>query len=121
MTLSAKFFKTISQWLPAKVSPERLRELQNLNPQKIYVENVRSILRVPNVVARRFCETAVRQGVFAKRVEVVCPDGSVAASAAAERDLPAVVRCWTDVNGEYEEREFRTEALPKTTFYQLQQ
>jgi hypothetical protein len=107
--------------LPVKVSSERLHQIAKLDPRKIYVENVRSVLGVPTPVARQFCETAVRQGLFTKRVEVMCPDGSSAASAATERDLPAVVRCWDQSNGEYEEQEFRTESLPKTIFYQLQQ
>lgn len=82
--------------------PEALEELAALNPERIYVENVRSILNVSHARARRICETAVRRGMFRRQVLVLCPDGSVGASAPDESQLPPRTRCWVEVDGNLE-------------------
>jgi hypothetical protein len=93
--------------------------LSSLDPDKIYIENVRSILDVSYSSAVRICETAVRQGLFKRYIEVKCPDGSVAAATDNEETLPKTVHCWTEIDGHPEEVEFATQALAKTTFYRL--
>jgi hypothetical protein len=115
--LFKKFLQAISQ----SVSPGVLsgKEISELNPDKIYIENVRSILGVSSASAERICETAVRQGVFRRGIEVVCPDGSVVASADTEAELPPVVSCWSEIDGHLEEEKLPTEKLKKTTFYRL--
>lgn len=114
-----KFWQRISDLLPDRLVLSDPSALSRLDPDKIYPENVRAILGVSAAHAIRICETAVRQGLFRRRVEVVCPDGSVAASAAVERDLPETVRCWSEEGGEYHESEVATRELKKVTFYQL--
>lgn len=114
----ATFLSTISRYLPAP--PARVEDaISKLNPDKIYLENVRSALGVSTEQARRICETAVRQGLFRQAVEVACPDGSVAASASRESDLPETVRCWTGEGEHIEEVQLATADLKKTLFYQL--
>lgn len=113
-----KFLDIISRYF----NPDPLsgREaLARLNPDKIYIENVRSVLQVSHSSAVRICETAVRQGLFKRGVEVIGPDGSVAISASKEEELPATVRCWTQNQGEHEEVLLATDALQKIIFYRL--
>jgi hypothetical protein len=93
--------------------------LAKLNPDKIYVENVRGLLRISTEEAVRVCEAAVRQRLFSRRVEVLCPDGRAAASASCEDDLPETVICWQEIEGDYEETILPTAALRKLTFYRL--
>jgi hypothetical protein len=93
--------------------------IAKLNPEKIYLENVRSVLGVSAFQAKLYCETAVRRGVFRKRVEVVCPDGSVAASADDESGLPDFVRCWQEDGGEFTQVQYATRDLRKVSFYQM--
>jgi predicted polyphosphate/ATP-dependent NAD kinase len=93
--------------------------LAKLNPDKIYVENVRSLLHTSTEQALRICETAVRQHLFTRRVEVLCPDGQAAASASCEKDLPETIVCWQEIDGNYEETTLRTATLQKLTFYRL--
>src|SRR5262245_7694250 len=95
----------------------RADALARLDPTKIYIEHVRSVLGVSNATAIRICETAVRQGVFSRRVEVLCPDDSVAASADAERDLPEAVHCWQDTEAGLKELEYQTRDLKTVTYY----
>jgi hypothetical protein len=117
---SVKFWQKIKSLLPSfTLSENEAQALSKLNPSKIYVENVRSILGVSHESAKRICETAVRQGVFERRVEVMCPDGVVAASADSEANLPATVQCWHEEQGHLEAEELPTKDLEKTIFYRL--
>lgn len=117
--LLERFLKAISRLIPQKELSGKEALLSELNPDKIYVENVRSILNVSHESAVRICETAVRQGVFRRGVEVVCPDGAVACSADTEEELPPTVHCWTEEDGHSEEVELPTRSLRKTAFYRL--
>jgi len=109
----------IAEAFPSDPVAGKESAIAKLNPDKIYLENVRSALGVSASKARLFCETAVRRGVFSKRVEVICPDGSVAVSARNESELPEVVRCWQEDGGEYIQVELATKDLRKVFFYQM--
>lgn len=120
--LLEKFLNAISSLLPESlllISDEKAAALERLNPQKIYVENVRSVFGVSHSIAANLCESAVRRGLFQSGIEVVCPDGSVAATAKSEQDLPQMVRCWTEENGFPEQIELATTSLEKHKFYRL--
>jgi hypothetical protein len=120
MRLLKRLFQIISNIVPiSQVSENEAELLAKLNPDKFYVENVRSILDVSYASAARICETAVRQGIFERRVEVKCPDGAVAASADIEANLPEHVRCWIQDEGHLEAVELPTKDLEKSTFYRL--
>ena len=109
----------MSRFVSPGIPPESLRELSHLDPNKIYLENVRSILGVSAKKAQSVCDAAVRQGVFEEWVEVRCPDGSVPASAQNEIDLPPIVHCWIEEDGHEEEVEIDSSGLPKVTFYRF--
>lgn len=120
MALLSKLFQTISRFLPdPALSEKEVEMLSNLNPEKFYAENVRHILGISHASAVRICETAVRQGLFERRVEVMCPDGAVASSADTEAHLPPTVRCWHQEGGFLEQEELPTETLEKAVFYRL--
>lgn len=80
---------------------------------------MRSVLNISTTQAQRICDTAVRRGLFTKRVEVVCPDGTVGAPAANEAELPEVVKCRQDDGGEYTHVELATRDLRKVSFYRM--
>jgi hypothetical protein len=113
------FLNTISKIIPIDPLAGRPDAIAKLDPDKIYVENVRSALGVSSTQAKLICETAVRRRVFDRYVEVTCPDGAVAASAPTEAELPERVRCWEEHEGLHESVEYLTTVLPKTTFYRL--
>jgi hypothetical protein len=120
MQLLNKLFQIISAFAPAPAfSEKQVQMLTDLNPDKFYIENVRSILGVSHASAVRICETAVRQGLFERRVEVKCPDGAVAASADTEEHLPPSVRCWHRDEGFLGQDEIPTTTLEKAVFYRL--
>jgi hypothetical protein len=118
--LLTRFLDAISKFVPGDPfmggNPE---EIAKLNPEKFYVENVRSAMRTTTRRAQFYCDSAVRQGVFDRFVEVIAPDEAVAVSARTEKDLPEIVHRWVDRNGELEEETLQTATLPKRTFYRL--
>ncbi len=114
-----KFLDIISRYFSFNLLAGIEEKLAELNPDKIYVENVRSILGVSHPAAVRICETAVRQGVFEQGIEVLGPDGTVALTAKHAEELPLTVHCWAEENGRFEEIELPIESLKKTTFYRL--
>lgn len=117
MPLSKRFLKIISDFFIT--TPERMRAFRDLSPQRIYVENVRSLLGTNSWIAKQICETAVRQGLFVKRIEVLCPDGTVAVTVGNVDDIPATVQCRNEVDGETEETVEPTDRLDRLEFYQL--
>ncbi len=119
MPFWTKFWQTISRLVPQGTLSGKEALIAELNPEKIYIENVRSILDVSYESAKRICETAVRQGVFQRGIEVMCPDGAIAAVADTEDKLPQTVHCWVDDSGHPEEVELPTASLKKTVFYRL--
>jgi hypothetical protein len=120
MPLFSRFLQAIKSLLPAPLSNEQLELLSQLDTHQIYVENVRSLLGVSYREAVDILETAVRQGVFTKKIGVVCPDGSVGASAETEDNLPATTPCFKeDEDGLAEEFNLPTQTLKKVVFYSL--
>ena len=117
--LLPRFLEIISKIFPTNPLVGHEEALSKLNPDKIYVENVRSALDVSYQSAVRLCETAVRQGLFERGVEVHCPDGVVGATAVDEAHLPPIVHCWQQDGEEFEEVDLPTDTLRKTTFYRL--
>ena len=93
--------------------------LINLNPEKIYIENVRSLLGTSYYRAEEICEKAVSQGLFRRSIEVLCPNNVVAASAERNEDLPSQVTCWIEEDGDIIEKTFPVTDLKKVTFYRL--
>jgi hypothetical protein len=114
-----KFLDIINNFLPSNPLSGKEAALAHLDPDKIYIENVRSVLGVSQREAIDICESAVRQGFFKRGVEVLCPDGAAAASADIETNLPPTVRCWTEEDGHYEEAVLPTDSLQKIRFYRL--
>ena len=117
--LFQRFFEIISKLLPERTFVGDLEALAKLDPDKIYVENIRSVFHISSRSAERYCEAAVRQGVFLKFVEVRCPDGAIAASAEFGKSLPETVRCWKQQDGDYDETWIPTQDLSKAVFYRL--
>ena len=114
-----KFLNIISDALPPQPAPNLLDNLVKLNPDKFYVENVRSILNVNHNRAVEVCSVGVQQGIFQQCIEILCPDGSVAKTAVSEQDLPATVLCIEEIDGDYIEQEYAIQDLKRTIFYRF--
>ena len=119
MSLFEQFWKKITDLVPGSVLSGKEEALAKLNPERFYLENVRSVLGVSERTAQRLCDTAVRQGFFQTGIQVLCPDRSVAGSARTEAELPTSVRCWLEDGEDLIEVEMPTAELLKLRFYRL--
>lgn len=118
--LFERFLSTINRIWPGDPIAGRGAALAALNPEKFYIENVRSLLNVSATTAVDVCEAAVRQGFFRRRIDVLCPDGVVGASAESPAQLPEVVHCWfVHDGGPPEERYIPTRELETVVAYSL--
>lgn len=91
-----QFFDAIDRgWIGRFVS--RKREIvERTNPDRIYVENVRSFFSVPYWVAHALCEAAVREGAFLRSYAVHCPTCDRIVLACGTRDeVPENLTCST--------------------------
>jgi hypothetical protein len=89
-----KFFERIDRsWLGSFVS--RKREIvENTDPGRIYVENVRAFFSVPYGVARAMCDLAVREGSFVRVFAAHCPTCDRTIATFATKDaIPAELEC----------------------------
>lgn len=114
-----KLLKIISDLLPINPISGKEEVLAQLNPNKIYVENISALLDVSYSDAKAICETAARQGLFKRGIEIRCPDGRVALEAPIESKLPDTVTCWAEEEGHLEPREMETNVLEKKLYYRL--
>jgi hypothetical protein len=100
------------------VTPRRIQALSQIDPRRIYVENIRAVLGSSVWVAKLICETAVRQGIFVKRIQVMCPDGAVALTVLSADEIPPTVPCRREVDGETEESIECSDRLDRIEFYE---
>ena len=114
-----KFLDIMSSLIPVTIPDYTLENLSKLNPEKFYIENVRSLLNVSHDKANRICEMAVRQGFFKKGIEIICPDGVVAESVDEGNPLPTTVFCYYWDDGDYKEVEINVDGLERNTYYRL--
>jgi hypothetical protein len=99
-----------------------LHTIDKLNPNKIYVENVRAFFKVPTFVARLMCEMAVVDKVFVKKIGLECPNSDcrrIIASYLNESDIPKFIICTICEDNDKERYEYQTSELNKLEFYQL--
>lgn len=64
-TFWTRFLDFLGRVLPAE-SESFQERMANLNPDKIHLEDVQTLLTIGKSTAYRICETAVRQGSFEK-------------------------------------------------------
>ena len=90
------------------------------DPNRIYVENVRSFFHVPHSVAKFFCEMAVKEGYFKKKTAIVCPNNScgrvIKSVDSIDNDIFKCKNC--EMNEEIQ-CEFDIDSVKKIEFYQL--
>ncbi|HEY2292341.1 MAG TPA: hypothetical protein VGM86_16705 [Thermoanaerobaculia bacterium] len=91
-----KFLNVIDASWIGKAAELRMELIEKTDPENIYVENIRSFFNMPYRVARFFCELAVREGVFSKRIGYLCPkDKNIAQYIEAGEAVPEAIVCHT--------------------------
>jgi transcription elongation factor Elf1 len=93
--------------------------MASTDPDRIYVENVRSFFKLPKKVAWLLCEMAVKEGYFKKEIALTCPNCQRVIKTVKQVDKNEKISC---INCEINEEsiyEFRAEELNKIEFYKL--
>ncbi|MFD2915085.1 hypothetical protein [Psychroserpens luteus] len=70
--------------------------IKQLNPNRIYVENIRAILETTTKMAKLVCRTAVNKGYFKEMYSLECPNDScntVVASYDSLKSIPKFIEC----------------------------
>jgi hypothetical protein len=105
-----------------KFIQKRKKLLENTDPNRIYVENVRSFFNLPYKAAKFFCEMAVKENYFRKKIGLECPNHNckrIIKSINIDQEIEDHIRCSTCELNEEEKFVFNKEEINKIIFYQL--
>lgn len=101
---------------------DKEQKLLELDPDRFYVENIRSFYNLTTPVARFLCELAVKQRLFDKKFGLFCPNdgcGRMIKSYAPGEPIDNLLTC---KNCEILNRvpyEFPSDSLERMTYYKL--
>jgi hypothetical protein len=96
--------------------------IESTDPNRIYVENVRSFFNIPTRWAKKLCEIAVRQNIFKKKYAVICKNSDcdrVIKVYDKKSEIPKNINCLTCELEAKEIFEFETDELEIIEYYQL--
>jgi hypothetical protein len=119
--LLKKFFQKIDDSAVGALVGRKLELLEKTDPERIYVENIRSFFNIPYKLAKLLCELAAREGSFIKKTGLVCPNEGckrIIRSYANGATIPEKIVC-KSCELEGNDHEFETSSLEKIVFYQL--
>jgi hypothetical protein len=95
--------------------------VEKTNPDRIYVENVRSFFNIPTRWARYICKIAVRQGIFRPKFAVECKNEScnrIIKVYESRKEIPEQLECITcQLDGKVD-FSFETKDLNIVEYYQ---
>jgi hypothetical protein len=117
-----KFFQIIDNSFIGKFIDKRLDFIASTDPERIYVENIRSFYNLPFAVAKTFCDIAVTEKLFEKFYSVECPDIScdrVIATFKNKQEIPDTIECEQCEFLEKPKHEFKKGEFKIVEFYKL--
>ena len=118
--LLEKFFQIIDNSFIGRFINKRLELVDATNPDRIYVENIRSFYNLTTPVAKVFCEMAVKEKLFKKRIGVECPNcGKLIIHFSNISDIPDTILCDNCQLLEEDKYQFSRKEIVETVFYQL--
>jgi hypothetical protein len=118
--LLQKFLNLIDNTSIGRAISHREELIDQLDPERFYVENIRSFFGLPHSVARLLCDMAVREGLFLRRFGVMCPQcDRIIQSVKSESDIPIVLACDVCERNESERYEFKRDECRTIVYYKL--
>ena len=94
--------------------------IKNLDPDRIYVENVRAILKTNTRFARWICYVAVKMGYFEKKVSIECKNSScerVIGSYDSIEAIPEIIICESCEDDNLENFKWNPGSIKPVVFY----
>ena len=115
-----RFFDSVDKTFIGRLVERKAEQIRKTDPDRIYVENVRSFFGMTTPLARTLCELAVKEGVFERRVAAICPtDHRVITTYTSKKEIPERLKCTTCELNEEEKYEFDDAELKLETYYKL--
>lgn len=115
-----RFFDSVDKTFIGRLVERKAEQIRETDPDRIYVENVRSFFGMTTRLARTLCELAVKEGVFERRVAAICPnDARVITTYPSQKEIPERLKCLTCELNEAERYEFDAAELKFETYYKL--
>ena len=72
----------------------RQKLIEQTDPNRIYVENIRSFFGISHGTAKFLCDLAVKQGAFERRIGIMCPNcNTLIGDYGANDAIPRKVTC----------------------------
>jgi hypothetical protein len=114
-----RFYQIIEKSFIGRFLEKRINVLEHTNPDRIYIENVRSFYNMPFWAAKFFCELAVKEGIFRRRIGIVCPnDGRIIQTIDNLSEIPETITCINCQQLEIDKYEFSKSDVKTIIFYQ---
>ena len=118
-----KLLETIDLRLFGKANEELLATLASTNPNRIRIENIKSILKIPYSQAKIYCEMAVKDGNLVKKTGLICPNADcertiVSFENGSKINEEEIVCEPCELNG-HERFTFKQSELQREVFYQI--
>lgn len=115
-----KFLEIIDQSFIGKFVQSKLDVLEHTDPNRIYVERIRSFYSLPFPIAKLLCEMAVKQKLFTKHIGIECPnDGRLILTRGINEALPQEIECTNCEALEEEQYRFKLSECHTVEFYKL--
>ncbi|MDI1322265.1 MAG: hypothetical protein PSV36_05915 [Algoriphagus sp.] len=118
--LSPRLLKRIDNSFIGRIVSDKRDIIERTNPDKIYIENVRSFFNTSFGIAKFLCEKAVDFGYFEKYYGYKCPiHGNVIYSSKTELEGDQEVYCGTCEDLGKEKFRYFANELNTVVFYRL--
>jgi hypothetical protein len=115
-----RLFSIIDKTAVGKVISNKQGIIESTDPDRIYVENIRSFFNLPFSVAKYLCDMAVKSNLFKRKVGVECPNcGRLIKVYENLNEIEPKIHCEVCELNEEEKFDFESQNLKKVTFYQL--
>lgn len=115
-----KFWQTINKSFIGRLVDRKTEAFKELDPQHIYVENIRRFFSIPYKLAKFICDMAVKQHLFNKKIGVYCPDcGRMIESVNNKSEVPDTIKCEVCEQLEHAKYLFKKSECQTLEFYQL--
>lgn len=117
-----KLLEIIDKTFIGKFIAKKLDLILDTDPERIYVENIRSFFGTSTRIAKFLCETAVHQKLFKRQIALECPNRDckrIVDSFDKEIIVPVTINCRNCELNEREEYEFSTSSMEKLVYYKL--
>lgn len=103
-----------------KLLKKQSQLIRATDPERIYVENVRSFFHLPYKAAKVLCELAVKEGLFRKKYGVVCPScGRIIKSYNIKEEIDEEIECELCRDLEEPKHIFQKSEVEIIEYYQL--